>query len=132
MNIFIGLDDTDNSESPGKGFHARILGHSLAEAGLFRMRSVTWQQLLTERRIPFTSHNTNACVTWVWNGNISDLIDHARKQCSRVTTGNFESGRHRVEWNGTGSNGQRLAPGICCILLNAGGVISVQKVVVMP
>lgn len=62
MKILIGIDDTDNHESRGTGFHARELGRLLTESGAGTMTGVTRHQLLFDRRIPYTSHNSSACI----------------------------------------------------------------------
>jgi hypothetical protein len=59
--ILIGLDDTDNDTSPGTGRLARDLSAACAGRGL-RPLGVTRHQFLVDRRIPFTSHNSGACV----------------------------------------------------------------------
>ncbi len=92
MNIYIGIDDTDNLETRGTGHQARMLGHSLAEAGLFDLRSVTRHQLLVDRRIPFTSHNSSACLEGVCTGNLSDLIGHARDFLKRESAFDSDAG----------------------------------------
>ena len=92
MNIFIGIDDTDNLETRGTGHMARALGQSLVEAGLFDMRSVTRHQLLVDRRIPFTSHNSSACLAGDCTGNISDLIGHARDFLKRESAFDSDAG----------------------------------------
>ena len=92
MNIFIGIDDTDNLETRGTGFHARMLGQSLVEAGLFEMKSVTRHQLLVDKRIPFTSHNSSACLAGVCKGNINDLIEHAKIFLKRESAFDSDAG----------------------------------------
>jgi hypothetical protein len=92
VNIFIGIDDTDNLESRGTGYQARMLGHSLMEAGLFQMRSVTRHQLLVDRRIPFTSHNSSACLAGICTGNLDDLVDHARDFLKRESAFDSDAG----------------------------------------
>lgn len=62
MKILIGIDDTDNPESRGTGFRAREAGRLLTEAGLGILIGVTRHQLLFDRRIPYTSHNSSACL----------------------------------------------------------------------
>lgn len=59
--ILIGLDDTDNPSSRGTGYLARTLLRHLAEAGMHAM-GVTRHQLLVHPAIPYTSHNSGACV----------------------------------------------------------------------
>lgn len=62
MRCLIAIDDTDNLESRGTGFRARQLGARLAEAGLGRLRGITRHQLFVHPSIPFTSHNSSACL----------------------------------------------------------------------
>jgi len=59
--VLIGLDDTDNPDSRGTGHLARLLS---AECGCRGMRplGVTRHQFLLDERIPYTSHNSGACV----------------------------------------------------------------------
>ncbi len=62
MRCLIAIDDTDNLESRGTGFRARQLGLRLAEAGFGRLRGVTRHQLYVHPSIPYTSHNSSACL----------------------------------------------------------------------
>ena len=59
---FIGIDDTDNLESRGTGFRVRQLGGLLAEQGLAEVEGITRHQLLVDPAIPYTSHNSAACL----------------------------------------------------------------------
>jgi len=59
--ILIGLDDTDNATSRGTGHLARRLSAELAARGLGPL-GVTRHQFLVDPRIPYTSHNSGACV----------------------------------------------------------------------
>jgi len=62
MKILVGIDDTDNLESRGTGFRAREMGRLLTEAGIGKLIGITRHQLLFDRRIPYTSHNSSACL----------------------------------------------------------------------
>lgn len=62
MRYLLGIDDTDNLDSRGTGFHARQLGAGLAEAGLAAVLGITRHQLLVDPRIPYTSHNSAAAM----------------------------------------------------------------------
>lgn len=62
MQILIGIDDTDNLESRGTGYHARQLGEALTQSGLADLCGVTRHQLLVDERIRYTSHNSSACL----------------------------------------------------------------------
>lgn len=62
--LLIAIDDTDN-DTPGcvgTGKLARMLARELCDAGLVGATSVTRHQLLVHPEIPFTSHNSSACV----------------------------------------------------------------------
>lgn len=59
--ILIGLDDTDNETSRGTGHLARMLSEECERRGM-RPLGVTRHQFLLDSRIPFTSHNSGACV----------------------------------------------------------------------
>jgi hypothetical protein len=48
--------------SPGTGYHARQLGERLAAKGIARVCDITRHQLLFDRRIPYTSHNSSLCL----------------------------------------------------------------------
>jgi predicted GIY-YIG superfamily endonuclease len=62
MHYYIGIDDTDNLESRGTGHRARQLGTMLEEAGIARLICITRHQLLVHKDIPYTSHNSSACL----------------------------------------------------------------------
>lgn len=62
MRYLIGIDDTDNLESRGTGFRARQLSARLDEAGLASTRGITRHQLFVHPDIPYTSHNSSACL----------------------------------------------------------------------
>ncbi len=62
MAVFlIGIDDTDNDTSPGTGRLARRLSDECVQRGL-RSLGVTRHQFLVDPAIPYTSHNSGACV----------------------------------------------------------------------
>lgn len=60
--FLIGIDDTDNLESRGTGFRARSLGALLTQEDLAAPLGITRHQLLFDRRIPYTSHNSSLCL----------------------------------------------------------------------
>lgn len=62
MEILIAIDDTDNEESIGTGRLCRMLAETLQEHGLVKTCSVTRHQLLVHPDIPYTSHNSSACI----------------------------------------------------------------------
>jgi hypothetical protein len=56
--VYIGIDDTDITGSPGTGKVARGLGNYLEDLGLGTSLGVSRHQLLVDPRIPYTSHNS--------------------------------------------------------------------------
>lgn len=64
VDLLIGIDDTDNPYTPGTGRRARALLGELAAAGLGSPAGATRHQLLVDDRIPYTSHNSSACLAW--------------------------------------------------------------------
>ena len=92
MKVFIGIDDTDNLETRGTGHQARTLGMSLMEAGLFELITVTRHQLLVDRRIPFTSHNSSACLYGECLSGIEAIISHSREFLLRVSAFDADAG----------------------------------------
>ena len=61
ISILIGIDDTDNPTSKGTGHLARLLLEECRRRGL-RVEGVTRHQFLVDPRIPYTSHNSGACL----------------------------------------------------------------------
>jgi hypothetical protein len=62
VRVLIGLDDTDNLESRGTGHLARQLAAWLAGQNLASPFGITRHQLLVSPLIPYTSHNSSACL----------------------------------------------------------------------
>lgn len=63
INLFVGIDDTDNLETRGTGYRARQLGKLLSDLDTVCVQRITRHQLLVDPRIPYTSHNSSACLT---------------------------------------------------------------------
>lgn len=63
LEVFlVGIDDTDNLESRGTGFHSRQLADVLHAERLAEVLDITRHQLLFDPRIPYTSHNSSLCL----------------------------------------------------------------------
>lgn len=61
MRVYIGFDDTDNLEADrGTGKVARWFENELPQG--CTMKGALRQQLLVHEKIPYTSHNSSACV----------------------------------------------------------------------
>ena len=74
MKIFIAIDDTDNLESIGTGRLSRFLSEDLKRRGLVNYTDVTRHQLLVHPGIPYTSHNSCACIAAETNETSLDNI----------------------------------------------------------
>jgi hypothetical protein len=112
MHMLLGVDDTDIlGHKPGTGRLARELGENLAQAGLATVVGVVRQQLLVDPRIPYTSHNSPACV-------ILDVERDADGAFARI----FGAAAHYVESHAApGSD-----PGLCLADREAVGPAVVQ------
>jgi tRNA(Ile2) C34 agmatinyltransferase TiaS len=92
MHVLLGVDDTDVlGHKPGTGRLARDLGAHLQQAGLATLLGVVRHQLLVDPRIPYTSHNSPACLILEMesraNGTARRLFDEAaeyvRSRCAQ-------------------------------------------------
>ncbi len=92
MKIIIAIDDTDNLESRGTGFRARELGLFLMQNGLANLISVTRHQLLFDRRIPYTSHNSSASLFCELTSSIKDVIDFSKEYLIREAADGSDAG----------------------------------------
>lgn len=63
-DLLISIDDTDTLASRGTGWLAQRLIAELTDRGFGRCAGATRHQLLRDPRIPFTSHNSSACLAW--------------------------------------------------------------------
>jgi len=98
MKRYVGFDDTDNLESDyGTGKVARWFAGGLPEG--CRVWGVVRQQLLVDDAIPYTSHNSAACVVVEASRNGSVLQEVADQAAAHVA-------RHAAD----GSD-----PGVCVI-----------------
>lgn len=77
MRVFIGIDDTDNLESRGTGYLSRRMACEITANGHGTVFSITRHQLLVDPRIPYTSHNSSACLE-VETENEDLLMDFCR------------------------------------------------------
>jgi hypothetical protein len=62
MRLLIGIDDTDNKETRGTGFRARQLAGLITENKIGHVNGITRHQLYVHPDIPYTSHNSSACI----------------------------------------------------------------------
>lgn len=78
MHFFIGIDDTDNLETRGTGYRARQLSELIAYEKCGNVIGATRHQLYVHEDVPYTSHNSSACIE-VENGDREQLIAVSRK-----------------------------------------------------
>ena len=88
--ILIGIDDTDNETSKGTGHLARQLSRACLQLGA-RELGISRHQFLLDDRIPYTSHNSGACVAV----ETADGLDSVRFAFDYVA-GNSAAGYHYV------------------------------------
>lgn len=96
----IGVDDTDNLESRGTGHLARQLGFALNASGIAELKGITRHQLLVHKDIPYTSHNSSACLE-VYSH--EDSFNEIRNLCAEYLLNNAAEGSDAglciAEWN---------------------------------
>jgi len=78
IHVLLGIDDTDNLESRGTGFRSRQLAQTIEQHKLGILKGITRHQLFFDRRIPYTSHNSSACLE-LMTGDLAGLNILARE-----------------------------------------------------
>ena len=92
VRLLIGIDDTDNLESRGTGYRARQLGQRLA-GGDSRVRGISRHQLLVDDRIPYTSHNSAACLELeTVSARLDSIVELAREFLQRESAAGSDAG----------------------------------------
>lgn len=79
IDLLVGIDDTDNLDTRGTGYRARTLARGLADADLVEVLGITRHQLLVDPRIPYTSHNSSACLQLARRGPLDDIRRYCRE-----------------------------------------------------
>lgn len=77
--LLIGIDDTDNLDTRGTGFRARQLAKGLQASALATTACITRHQLLVDPRIPYTSHNSSACLRVIPRGQPEAIREFCRE-----------------------------------------------------
>ena len=98
MRYLLGIDDTDNLESRGTGHRVRQLADWLAENRLASPLGITRHQLLVDPGIPYTSHNSSACLV-VETENADDVWNATRAFLLRESAVGSDAGLCLAEWN---------------------------------
>ncbi len=98
MHYLLGIDDTDNLESRGTGHRTRQLASWLTENHLAAPQGITRHQLLVDPQIPYTSHNSSACLS-VEAENVDDVWEAAREFLLRESAAGSDAGLCLAEWD---------------------------------
>jgi hypothetical protein len=98
MKYLLGIDDTDNLESRGTGHRVRQLSDWLAENKLAEPLGITRHQLLVDPQIPYTSHNSSACLA-VETRTPNDVWEAAREFLLRESAPGSDSGLTLAQWD---------------------------------
>jgi hypothetical protein len=98
MKYLIGIDDTDNLESRGTGHCVRQLADWLTENHLAEPQGITRHQLLVDPRIPYTSHNSSACIS-IETENVNDVWDASCEFLLRESAAGSDVGLCIAEWD---------------------------------
>jgi hypothetical protein len=93
----IGIDDTDNLETRGTGHRVRQLAEWLAENKLAVPKGITRHQLLVHPQIPYTSHNSSACLS-VETENVDDVWEASREFLLRESAVGSDVGLCLGKW----------------------------------
>ncbi len=97
MRYLLGIDDTDNLETRGTGHRVRQLADWLAENRLAQPRGITRHQLLVDPLIPYTSHNSSACLV-VDTNNVDDVWEAGREFLLRECAPGSDAGFCLAAW----------------------------------
>jgi hypothetical protein len=98
MRYLLGIDDTDNLESRGTGHRARQLAGWLEQNQLGTPSGITRHQLLVDPQIPYTSHNSSACIT-LETENPGDVWEAAREFLLRESATGSDAGLCLAAWD---------------------------------
>jgi hypothetical protein len=93
MHILIGIDDTDNLDSPGTGALASRIAAELESNGWGTSGFVTRHQLLVHTDIPYTSHNSSMCFpAEIADDCLDQVIAHAADVLVRESAAGSDAG----------------------------------------
>ncbi|MUG93497.1 ABC transporter substrate-binding protein [Scytonema sp. UIC 10036] len=100
MRLLIGIDDTDNLTSIGTGKLVRRLGLELIYKHLAQLAGITRHQLLVSPEIPFTSHNSSACMMVETDTDkVDKLTDYCREFLLKNSASGSDAGLCLAEWD---------------------------------
>ena len=94
VQIYLGIDDTDNLDSPGSGQLAEMLSTQLRQTQLsLTCSSISRHQLFVHDTIPYTSHNSSMCFSSVINDHrLDDIILFAQQFLKKASAPGSDPG----------------------------------------
>lgn len=98
MKYLLGIDDTDNLESRGTGHRVRELADWLSSNQLAEPLGITRHQLLVDPQIPYTSHNSSACLA-VDTERADDVWNAARQFLLLTSAPGSDAGLCLARWD---------------------------------
>ena len=96
MRYLLGVDDTDNLETRGTGHRVRQLAEFLN--GLATPLGITRHQLLVAPQIPYTSHNSSACL-YVKTDRADEVWEASRAFLSHESAPGSDAGLCMAAWD---------------------------------
>lgn len=100
MRLLIGIDDTDNVTSGGTGNLARDLRKQIVEQNLAQTIGITRHQLFLSPEIPYTSHNSSACIMLETPPfQVSVITDYCREYLIKYSEAGSDVGLCVAEWD---------------------------------
>jgi len=88
VDVFIGIDDTDNKESRGTGHLARVVAEKLAET--YPVHGILRHQLLFDPRVPYTAKNS--CAAIILTLDAEPDMESIYKQVETIMLADFQPG----------------------------------------
>lgn len=79
QSFYVAIDDTDFGESIGTGALIRELAASFERAHFGTIEGITRHQLLVHPDIPYTSHNSSACIVLKTGRELDQVVEHAAR-----------------------------------------------------
>lgn len=88
VEVFIGIDDTDNKESRGTGHLARVIAAQLSET--YTVHGILRHQLLFDPRVPYTAKNS--CAAIILKTDTSPKVEDIFDQAKTIMLADFQPG----------------------------------------
>ncbi|HBF87003.1 MAG TPA: hypothetical protein DDX39_00060 [Bacteroidales bacterium] len=90
IELLIGIDDTDNKDTRGTGFRSRQMAEIFINEG-YDVLDVIRHQLYVHKDIPYTSHNSSACLH-IFADNVQKVIKLSRDFLNEIAADGSDVG----------------------------------------